>query len=164
MTREKKEQYLYDYCSNKTCSDCILNEHEWEHISKVYECLNFNDASDNELDKAIELILNTTHDIEEVEKISKLYKSIKLIQESEELDKAHNTDKLVDVVNHPSHYTDGKIEVIDYIEDKKLNFNLGNAIKYISRAGKKDKSKEVEDLEKAVFYINREINRLKGAC
>jgi hypothetical protein len=141
MTREKKEEYLYDYCGNKTCSDCILNEHEWEHISKVYECLNFNDASDNELDKAI-----------------------KLIQESEELDKAHNTDKLVDAVNHPSHYTDGKIEVIDYIEDKKLNFNLGNAIKYISRAGKKDKSKEVEDLEKAVFYINREISRLKGAC
>lgn len=49
------------------------------------------------------------------------------------------------VVNQPSHYVDGNIEVIDFIEDKKLGFCLGNAIKYISRAGKKDPNKEVED-------------------
>ena len=60
-------------------------------------------------------------------------------------------------VNHPSHYTDGKIEVIEFIEDKNLGFHLGNAIKYISRAGKKDKTKTVEDLEKAIWYINRYI-------
>lgn len=64
-------------------------------------------------------------------------------------------------VNHPSHYTDGKIEVIDFIEEKGLNFHRGNAVKYIARAGKKDKFKEVEDLEKAAWYINREIERLK---
>ena len=63
--------------------------------------------------------------------------------------------------NHPSHYTDGKIEVIDYIEDKQLGFCLGNAVKYISRAGKKYKDKEIEDLEKAVWYINRRIQELK---
>ena len=40
-----------------------------------------------------------------------------------------------DVINHPNHYTDGKIEVIDFIEDKQLNFNRGNVVKYISRAG-----------------------------
>lgn len=68
---------------------------------------------------------------------------------------------LNDNVNHPSHYTDGKIEVIDFIEDKGLNFHRGNAVKYIARAGKKDKFKEVEDLEKAAWYINREIERLK---
>lgn len=68
-----------------------------------------------------------------------------------------------DNVDHPSHYTDGKIEVIDFIEDKKLNYHRGNAIKYISRAGKKDKKKEIEDLQKAVWYLNREINRLKQA-
>ena len=68
-----------------------------------------------------------------------------------------------DNVNSPSHYTDGKIEVIDFIEDKKLNYHRGNAIKYISRAGKKDKKKEIEDLQKAVWYLNREINRLKQA-
>lgn len=67
-----------------------------------------------------------------------------------------------DQVNHPSHYTDGKIEVIEYIEDKKLDFCLGNAIKYISRAGKKDKSKTIEDLKKAIWYIEREIKRLEA--
>lgn len=66
-----------------------------------------------------------------------------------------------DVVNHPSHYTDGKIEVISFIEDKGLNFHRGNAVKYISRAGKKDPEKEVEDLEKAKWYLEREIERLK---
>ena len=65
-----------------------------------------------------------------------------------------------DKVNHPSHYTSGKIEVIDFIEDQKFNYHRGNAIKYICRAGKKDKSKEVEDLEKAIWYLQREIKRL----
>lgn len=67
-----------------------------------------------------------------------------------------------DAVSHPSHYADGKIEVIDFIEDKGLNFNRGNAVKYLCRAGKKDPAKEIEDLEKAVWYINHEIDRLKG--
>ena len=66
-----------------------------------------------------------------------------------------------DIINHPSHYTDGKIEVIDFIEEKQLNFHRGNAIKYIARAGKKNKETEIEDLEKAVWYINREIQRLE---
>lgn len=66
-----------------------------------------------------------------------------------------------DPVNHPSHYTDTKIEVMDYIEDKGFNFALGNAVKYISRAGKKDKNKTIQDLEKAEWYLNREIKRLK---
>lgn len=70
-------------------------------------------------------------------------------------------DEMNDVVNHPAHYTDGKIEVIDFIEDKKLGFHLGNAVKYISRAGKKDPNKKVEDLEKAAWYLNREIERLR---
>lgn len=68
-----------------------------------------------------------------------------------------------DVVNHPSHYTSGKIEVIDFIEDKELNFNLGNVIKYVARAGRKKskgkslEAKALEDLKKARFYIAREI-------
>jgi len=70
-------------------------------------------------------------------------------------------DKANDPVNHPSHYTDGKIEVIDFIEDKKLNFHLANAVKYISRAGKKDPGKEIEDLEKARWYLDRYIQKLK---
>lgn len=70
-------------------------------------------------------------------------------------------DNINDPVNHPSHYTDGKIEVIEFIEDKKLNFHRGNAVKYIARAGKKNKGKEIQDLQKAVWYINREIERLE---
>lgn len=69
--------------------------------------------------------------------------------------------KVNDVVNHPSHYTDGKIEVIDFIEDKGLNFHRGNAVKYIACAGKKNPAKEVEDLKKAVWYLNREIQRME---
>lgn len=65
-----------------------------------------------------------------------------------------------DSVNNPSYYTDGNIEVIEYIEDKKLGFCLGNAIKYISRAGKKDPDKEIEDLKKAKWYIDRRIKEL----
>ena len=68
-----------------------------------------------------------------------------------------------DPVNHPSHYTDGKIEVIDFIEDKQLGFHLGNAVKYISRAGKKAPNKKIQDLEKARWYLDREIERLKKA-
>jgi hypothetical protein len=58
-----------------------------------------------------------------------------------------------DPVNRPSHYTDGSIEVIDFIEDKKFGFHLGNAVKYISRAGKKNPEKKIEDLKKAIWYI-----------
>ena len=68
-----------------------------------------------------------------------------------------------DPVNHPSHYTSGSIEVIDYIEDQKLPYHLGNAVKYISRAGKKDKAKSTEDLKKAVWYINRYVGLLEKA-
>ena len=67
-----------------------------------------------------------------------------------------------DVVNHPVHYTDGGIETIDFIEAKKLPYHLGNAVKYISRAGKKDKEKTVEDLQKASWYISRYISLLEG--
>lgn len=65
-----------------------------------------------------------------------------------------------DYVNHPPHYIQGrKYEPIDVIEDWELTFNTGNALKYISRAGRKDDM--VEDLKKAVWYLNREIVRLE---
>lgn len=65
-----------------------------------------------------------------------------------------------DSVNHPKYYQ-GKIEVIDFIEDKGLGFNLGNCVKYISRAGKKNPEKRIEDLKKARWYLDREINKEK---
>lgn len=61
----------------------------------------------------------------------------------------------MDEVNQPTHYTDGGIETIDFIEAKGLGFNLGNAIKYISRAGKK--GNRLQDLQKAQWYLTREI-------
>lgn len=64
-----------------------------------------------------------------------------------------------DPINHPSHYTQGKIEVIDFIEDQKLDFRLANAVKYVCRAGKKDPQKTAEDLKKAIWYIQRYIDK-----
>lgn len=70
------------------------------------------------------------------------------------------TEKIKDDnVNHPSHYTFGNIEVIDAIEDWGLGYHLGNAVKYIARAGKKDPTKTVEDLKKAIWYLNRYIEK-----
>lgn len=66
-------------------------------------------------------------------------------------------DKQCDDINHPSHYTQGDIEVIDYIEDKKLGYRLGNVVKYVSRAGHKDDA--IKDLKKARWYLNREIEK-----
>ena len=67
-----------------------------------------------------------------------------------------------DDVNHPAHYTDGNIEVADFIADKNFNFFLGNVIKYLSRAGKKDPAKHIQDLKKAQWYLTREIQRLEN--
>ena len=66
-----------------------------------------------------------------------------------------------DPVNHPRHYTSGSIEVIDYIEDQGFGMHLGNAVKYISRAGKKNPEKTLEDLQKASWYLERYIKLLK---
>jgi hypothetical protein len=64
-----------------------------------------------------------------------------------------------DLVNQPPHYTAGGIETIDFIEAKKLNYNLGNVIKYLTRADYK--GNKLEDLRKAQWYLTREINSTK---
>jgi hypothetical protein len=63
-----------------------------------------------------------------------------------------------DNVNHPPHYKAGGIETIDFIEAKSLNYNLGNVVKYITRADLK--GSKLEDLQKAQWYLNREIKNL----
>ena len=65
-------------------------------------------------------------------------------------------------VKNPSYYNRGKIEVWEFIEDQGLDYHTGNAVKYIARAGFKDPSKEVEDLQKAVAFLERKIKVLKG--
>lgn len=66
----------------------------------------------------------------------------------------------IDLVNHPSHYKQGKIEVIDFLEDQKFGFHLANAVKYICRSSYK--GKEVQDLEKAIWYIKRKISLIQS--
>lgn len=65
-----------------------------------------------------------------------------------------------DLVNHPPHYTAGGIETIDFIEAKKLNYNLGNVVKYVTRANLK--GSRTQDLEKAMWYLRREITQPMG--
>lgn len=69
-----------------------------------------------------------------------------------------------EAVNHPAHYggEDNPYEAIKVIEEWDLGFNLGNAVKYISRAGRKPGTPYVEDLRKAAFYLQREIERVGG--
>ena len=78
---------------------------------------------------------------------------------AEHMDKMYGNIKH-DAVNHPSHYTRGKIEVIDFIEDQQLPYHLGNVIKYIARAGYK--GDKLEDLKKARWYLDRYINEVMG--
>jgi hypothetical protein len=71
-------------------------------------------------------------------------------------------------INHPEHYRFGTYEAIKVIEAWGLGFCLGNVVKYISRAGRKTGSSELEDLKKAQWYLNREIeereNAIKGSA
>lgn len=66
-------------------------------------------------------------------------------------------------VDHPDHYggEDNPYEAIKVIEAWDLGFNLGNTAKYISRAGRKDPAKEIEDLKKAAWYLDRQIGKLE---
>ncbi|MEU5577802.1 DUF3310 domain-containing protein [Streptomyces huasconensis] len=68
-----------------------------------------------------------------------------------------------DSVTHPSHYTwlPNGVEVIDITEH--MNFNRGNAVKYMARAGRKSRTTELEDLKKARWYLDREIHRMENA-
>ena len=65
-------------------------------------------------------------------------------------------------VDHPAHYQAGGLEAIDVIEAFDLGFSLGNAVKYILRAGRKPGADSVEDLKKGAWYLSREIARRSG--
>jgi hypothetical protein len=67
-------------------------------------------------------------------------------------------------VNHPNHYggENNIYEAIKVIDAWGLGFSLGNAVKYISRAGKKDPKKEIEDLKKALWYVEHHISLLEN--
>lgn len=67
---------------------------------------------------------------------------------------------MTDLVNHPAHYKVGGIETIDFIEAKQLSYNLGNVVKYITRAD--HKGSQLQDLQKAQWYLAREIGRVQA--
>jgi len=69
---------------------------------------------------------------------------------------------VVDQVNHPTHYTSDPSGVECIQITRHRNFNIGNAFKYLWRAGLKNEETHIEDLKKAIFYIQDEINRLEG--
>lgn len=138
MTVEEKRQRLREYCRGKICFNCVLHS----RCTKLHGVYN-NLISDENVNKNYDIV----------------FKSNGVNADVLQVDELH-TAPSEDPVNRPAHYTDGNIEVIEYIEDKKLGFCLGNAIKYISRAGKKNPDKEVEDLKKAIWYIERRIKEL----
>ena len=147
MTVEEKQDLLIDFCSDHTgCGTCPLNDASfvWQHPCHTVNCLNIGDSPEEDLDKALKILGKAKEE---------------MVEEPDFFNKKFNLPD--DPVNHPSHYTDGKIEVIDFITDKKLGFCLGNAVKYIARAGKKDPSKTIEDLEKAIWYIKHHIETIK---
>ena len=102
--------------------------------------------------------------VESAPVISKMETTVKeiSIKKNDIKDISVTTDKnpttISNVIDHPSHYNRGKIEVIDFIEDQGLSFHLGNVIKYIARAG--SKGDKLEDLKKARWYLDRYINEV----
>jgi hypothetical protein len=124
------------------------------------------DAKKQKPSKIIKAVQEMKATLNALDKIKDKPKKSMAIQEGNDLankifqetyDKYHP-----DLVNHPPHYKSGGIETIDFIEAKDLNYRLGNVIKYVSRAGKKA-SDPVQDLEKAAWYLQREIDARKSA-
>lgn len=85
---------------------------------------------------------------------------IKLESKYKQNGKEIKANKEVDMVNHPEHYAFGKYETINVIEAWDLPYHLGNVVKYVSRA--KRKGKELEDLKKAAWYLDRYIKTIEN--
>lgn len=71
------------------------------------------------------------------------------------------TIRMNDPIHHPAHYTQGSVEVWDFIHEQGLDYFLGNAMKYICRAGKKSPETKVEDILKAISYLEKEVKILQ---
>ena len=104
---------------------------------------------DKEIQKASETVHSVTRGRGTVNRPPRMLTAERMREQAIEILKA------TDEVNHPPHYKVGGIETIDFIEAKSLNYNLGNVIKYLTRADHKGNRKQ--DLEKALWYLNREI-------
>lgn len=123
-----------------------INEHEYTVLEEAYHKAFPSD------DEALSDQLDTAEYM-----LSDLISITDALGEEEKTDDSGSTDP----VNHPSHYTWSSIEPIDAIEAWQLPYHLGNVVKYVSRAGHKDKSKTLEDLKKANWYLSRYISNLE---
>lgn len=138
----------------KYCPDCAI---KFCHKSKkeVEEEANMTTVDSNKTEDRQKEDSNKT----EERHIEDSSKEAVQVPTDEHMDKMYGNIEH-DAVNHPSHYTRGKIEVIDFIEDQQLPYHLGNVIKYIARAGYK--GDKLEDLKKARWYLDRYINEVMG--
>ena len=138
----------------KYCPDCAI---KFCHKSKkeVEEEANMTTVDSNKTEDRQKIDSKET----EERHIEDSSKEAVQVPTAEHMDKMYGNIKH-DAVNHPSHYTRGRIEVIDFIEDQQLPYHLGNVIKYIARAGYK--GDKLEDLKKARWYLDRYINEVMG--
>ena len=151
MTRKEKETVLYNYCDDKTfnCTECPLSkkyDKETDEYTDTYACV-FDEMSDNMLNKCYNW-----------------YKELKLTAYENAEAKYCGKELNVDMVNHPSHYTQGGIECIDALKAATVSKTgieavcTANAIKYLWRYEEKN---GIEDVKKARWYIDRLIRELE---
>ena len=162
-TRERKfyrvDAGLEDVYGRKIYEGDIVTvagcDHSTKYIATMEVLWHFKPENPNEPMSHSPVTLNT----EKLLVIGNIYGTQQPPAQAEEKPEAAS-----DAVNHPEHYQMGGVEVINAIEAWGFGegFNRGNAIKYIARAGRKNPLKEVEDLKKAMFYIEREIKRLSS--
>lgn len=109
-----------------------------------------------ELNKKLRKHYNTQNQQKQQKEVQKLVTKGKKTKENQ-----MSVPQPNEAVNHPEHYNEGNIEAIAVIEDWSLDFHLGNVVKYICRSGKKE-GNEVQDLEKALWYLQRKIKNLNS--
>ena len=140
----------------------IISLEEWYNIyGFIEQCFGFKMYGNDE----VQLIRTHNDNLTEKFEGSEVYRIIvKDLSLTEDKYGKNKRKENKEQVNHPSHYggAENPYEAIKVINAWELNFELGNTVKYISRAGKKDPNKKIEDLEKAMWYLNYEINKLKN--
>ena len=152
MTRKEKEIILYNYCDNKTfnCTECPLSkkyDKETDEYTDTYACV-FDEMSDDMLNKCYNW-----------------YKELNPAACENAEAKCCDKEPNVDMVNHPSHYTQGGIECIDALKAATVSKTgieavcTANAIKYLWRYEEKN---GIEDVKKARWYIDRLIKELEN--
>lgn len=129
------------YVSNFKKEGDHMERNKFDHLDLVQIGLkNMLSEQEKEFKKAMTIIENTTQQIDDIGNACK---------------QLNDFAETVDGVNHPSHYqSQSGLEAIDVIEAFKMNFNLGNVLKYIVRAERKG---QLQDLKKALWYLQREI-------